>query len=138
MTNADIVLGANGKYYVSTGGNYNIYTYVKKTGTFKKTGTLKASKIDSIVKANNVTNNFMIKYKVNGKESAENNSYKVSVKIYYKPAIKLTANKGSISLLSSYTSVIQTTFHFSFGCYQLYNHYITNYCFIRRTVRNFS
>ena len=32
----------------------------------------------------------MIKYKVNGKESAEKDSYKVSVKIYYKPAVTLT------------------------------------------------
>ncbi len=97
-TNADIVLGANGKYYVSTGGNYNLYEYNEKTGKFVKTGTLKASKIDSIVKANNVTENFMVKYTINGKESAEKDSYKVSVKIYYKPAVKITANKGSISL----------------------------------------
>ena len=40
----------------------------------------------------------MVKYTINGKESAEKDSYKVSVKIYYKPAVKITANKGSISL----------------------------------------
>ena len=97
-TNADIVLGANGKYYVSTGGNYKIYTYVKKTGTFKNTGTLEAWKIDHVVKANNVTNNFMIKYKVNGKESAEKDSYKVSVKIYYRPAPKATFKDGKVTI----------------------------------------
>ena len=97
-TGADIVLGSNGKYYVSTGGDYTIYEYNKKTGKLDKTGTLKASKIESIVKANNVTEDFMVKYTKNGKESAEKDSYKVSVKIYYKPAVKITANKGSISL----------------------------------------
>ena len=97
-TNADIVLGLNGKYYVSTGSDYTIYEYNKKTGKLDKTGTLKASKTESIVKANNVTLNFMVKYTKNGKESAEKDSYKVSVKIYYKPAVKITANKGSISL----------------------------------------
>ena len=40
----------------------------------------------------------MVKYTINGKESAEKDSYKVSVKIYYKPAVKITANKGSITL----------------------------------------
>ena len=97
-TNADIVLGSNGKYYVSTGGDYTIYEYNEKTGKLDKTGTLKASKIENIVKANNVTENFMVKYTINGKESAEKDSYKVSVKIYYKPAVKITANKGSITL----------------------------------------
>ena len=98
-TNADIVLGSNGKYYVSTGDDYTVYEYNKKTGKLDKTGTLKASKIDNIVKANNVTENFMVKIKdKNGKESTEDNSYKVSVKIYYKLAVKITANKGSISL----------------------------------------
>ena len=97
-TNADIVLASNGKYYVSTGKDYTIYEYNEKTGKLDKTGTLKASKIGNIVKANNVTEDFMVKYTVNGKESAEKDSYKVSVKIYYKPAVKITANKGSITL----------------------------------------
>ena len=89
-TNADIVLGKNGKYYVSTGGDYTIYEYNEKTKKFDKTGTLKASKIESIVKANNVTEDFMVKYTKNGKESAEKDSYKVSVKIYYKPAVTIS------------------------------------------------
>ncbi len=98
-TNADIVLGANGKYYVSTGGNYyNIYKYNEKTGKFVNTGILKASEIDDVVKANNVTNNFMIKYKVNGKESAEKDSYKASVKIYYRPAPKATFKDGKVTI----------------------------------------
>ena len=89
-TTADVVLSTSGKYYVSTGGNYTVYKYDSKTGKFTKTGTLAASKIESIVKANNVTEDFMVKYTVNGKESAEKDSYKVSVKIYYKPAVTLT------------------------------------------------
>ena len=97
-TTADVVLSTSGKYYVSTGKDYTIYKYDSKTGKFTKTGTLAASKIESIVKANNVTEDFMVKYTVNGKESTESNSYKVSVKIYYKPAVKITANKGSITL----------------------------------------
>ena len=98
-TASDIVLGASGKYYVSTGDDYTVYTYDSKTGKFTKTGTLAADKIDSVVKANNVTNDFMVKIKdQNGKESAESNSYKVSVKVYYKPAVRVTANKGSITI----------------------------------------
>jgi len=97
-TVAEVVVSTSGKYYVSTGKDYTIYKYDSKTGKFTKTGTLKASSIEKIVKANNVTEDFMVKYTVNGKESTENNSYKVSVKIYYKPAVRITANKGSITL----------------------------------------
>ncbi len=97
-TAVDVVRSTSGKYYVSTGGNYNIYEYNEKTGKFGKTGTLEASKIDDVVKANNVTNDFMIKYKVNGKESAEKDSYKVSVKIYYKPAPKATFKDGKVTI----------------------------------------
>ena len=97
-TNADVIHSVNGKYYVSTGGNYNIYTYVEKTGTFKKTGTLKASKIDSIVKLNNVTENFMVKFNASGNMSSDKNSYKVSVKIYYKPAPKATVKDGKVTI----------------------------------------
>ena len=96
--NADVVRATNGKYYVSTGGDYAIYKYDTKTGKFTNTGTLEASKIDSIKKANNVTEDFMVKYTVNGKESTESNSYKVSVNIYYKPAVQIAANKRSITL----------------------------------------
>ena len=97
VTKVDVVRSTSGKYYVSTGGSYVIYKYDKKTGTFTNTGKLKADKIDSIKKANNVTEDFMVKYYVNGKESTENNSYKVSVNTYYKPAVMLTASKGSIT-----------------------------------------
>ena len=72
------------------GGDYTIYEYNEKTGKLVKTGTLKSNKIDSIVKANNVTLDFMVQYTRNGKVSAEIDSYKVSVKIYYKPALRLT------------------------------------------------
>jgi hypothetical protein len=97
-TAVDVVRSTSGKYYVSTGGDYNIYEYDETTETFIRVGTLKASSIDDVVKANNVTNNFMIKYKVNGKESAEKDSYKVSVKIYYKPAPKATVKDGKVTI----------------------------------------
>lgn len=89
-TNADIVLSSKGKYYVSTGSDYTIFEYNNDTKKFDKTGTLKASKIGSIIKTNNVTLNYMVKYIRNGKESAEKDSYKVSVKIYYKPAVTIS------------------------------------------------
>ncbi len=99
---ADVVLAWNGRYYVSAGKDYTIYKYSAKTGKFVKTGTLKAEKIDSIIKANNVTIDYMVKYTVNGRESAEKDSYKVSVKIYYKPALRLTSDnqdgKSSIAI----------------------------------------
>ena len=72
-----------------------VYELNKKTRKFYKTGTLNASKIDSIVKANNVTLEFMVQYTRNGKLSAEKDSYKITKKIYYKPALKLTTGKNS-------------------------------------------
>ena len=95
-TKADVVHATNGKYYVSTGGDYTIYEYDSKTGKFTNTGTLEASKIENVKKANNVTEDFMVTHTVNGTESTENNSYKVSVNIYYKPALSITAGKGFI------------------------------------------
>ena len=94
-TFVDVVYGSNGKYYVSEGGDYTIYEYNEKTGKLVKTGTLKSNKIDSIVKANNVTLDFMVQYTRNGMLSAEKDSYKISKKIYYKPALKLTTGKNS-------------------------------------------
>ncbi len=95
-TNADVVRATNGKYYVSTGKDYTIYEYDSKKGTFTQTGTLNADDIDSVKKANNVTENFMVKYTVNGTESTESNSYKTSVSIYYKPALGITAGDGFV------------------------------------------
>ena len=92
-TAADIVLGYNGRYYVSAGGDYTVYKYSSKTGKFTKSGTLAADKIGGIARANNVTIDYMVKYTVNGKESAEKDSYKVSVKIYYKPAVRISSEK---------------------------------------------
>ena len=43
----------------------------EKTGKFDRTGTLKESRIDSIVKANNVTLDFMVQYTINGKEHGQ-------------------------------------------------------------------
>ena len=96
VTNADVVRATNGKYYVSTGGDYTIYEYDSKKGTFNRAGTLESDKIDKVKKANSVTEDFMVKYTVNGTESTEINSYETSVKIYYKPALSITAGKGSI------------------------------------------
>ena len=90
VTDARIVLGSNGKYYVSSGSDYTVYKYNKKAAKFDRTGTLKADRIEKITKANNVTIDYMVKYTRNGKVSAEIDSYKVSVKIYYKPALRLT------------------------------------------------
>ncbi len=94
----EVIHALNGRYYISTGGKYTIYEYNEETGKFVKTGTLAASKIDTVVKANNVTDDYMIRYIVNGKESAEEDSFKVSVNIYYKPTVTAVANKGSITL----------------------------------------
>ena len=96
--NVKVALGLNEKYYVSVNGDYAIYEFNKKTGRFVRTGTLKASKIGGVVKANNVTLDFMVKYTLGSKLSPDNNSYKLSAKVYYKPTVKLTANKGSITI----------------------------------------
>ena len=92
-TFVDVVYGSNGRYYVSDGGDYNVYKHNEKTGKFDRTGTLKESRIDSIVKANNVTLDFMVQYTINGKLSAEKDSFKISKKIYYKPAVTLSTSK---------------------------------------------
>ena len=97
-SSAQVVAAGNGKYYVSTGGNFSIFKYDKNTGKFTKTGTFKASGINTVVSVNNVTLNFMVKHTINGKKSDADNSYRISVKVYYKPAIKLTADKNSISV----------------------------------------
>lgn len=94
----EVIHALNGRYYISTGGKYTIYEYNEETGKFVKTGTLAASKIDTVVKANNVTDDYMIRYIVNGKESAEEDSFKVSVNIYYKPTVTAAAKNGSITL----------------------------------------
>ena len=54
--------------------------------------------LNTFVSVNNVTLNFMVKHTINGKKSDADNSYRISVKVYYKPAIKLTADKNSISV----------------------------------------
>ena len=96
-TSADVVLSTDGKYYVSAGGDYTVYTY--KNGKFVKTGTLPADEIGTVKKANNVTTAFMVKYtKADGTVSSDAESYKVSVKVYYKPAAKATVKNGIVSL----------------------------------------
>jgi len=92
-TNVEAFRSVSGRYYVSAGENYNIYKYNKETKKFDKDGTVKADNIGKIVKANNVTIDYMVTYTVNGRESAEKDSYKVSVKIYYKPAVRIASEK---------------------------------------------
>ena len=96
-TTADIVRGKDGKFYVSTGDDYAVYEY--KNGKFVQKGTLPADKIDSVNRANNVTTSFTVKYtKADGTVSADNESYAVSVKVYYKPAPKATVKNGRVKL----------------------------------------
>ena len=96
-TSADIVRSTNGKFYVSTGEDYTVYSY--KNGKFVKTGTLPADQIDTVNRANNVTTNFTVKYtKANGSLSSDKESYNVSVKVYYKPAVKATVKDGKTTL----------------------------------------
>ena len=90
----DVIYTTSGKYYVSDGGSYTIYKY--KNGSFVKVGTASESKAAKVTKANNVTVDFMVKYTKNGVLSTDEQSLKASQKIYYKPAVKLTAKKGSI------------------------------------------
>lgn len=94
----EVIHALNGRYYISAGGKYFIYKYDKENGKFVKMGSLSADKIDTVAKANNVTDDYMIKYIVNGKESAEKDSFKVSVRIYYKPAVTAAAKNGGITL----------------------------------------
>ncbi|MCR4779782.1 MAG: Ig-like domain-containing protein [Ruminiclostridium sp.] len=95
-TSADILYGADGRYYVSAGGAYSIFEYGR--GKFVKTGTLAADKISGVRAANNVTVDFMVRWNVGGTLSDTAVSYTASVRVYYKPSVKLTANEGSIAL----------------------------------------
>ena len=92
-TNIDVVHASNGKYYVSEGGDYTEYTY--KSGKFVKGGTITAAKADSLVKANNVTDNYMLQYTRNGQLSSEKTALKTSVTVYYKPDVTITTGVDS-------------------------------------------
>ena len=99
VTNAEVILGTNGKYYVSTGGKYAIFTYDKNNGKFKKTGTLSKDKIDTVNVKNNVTTKFMVSATdSSGKVFAEEDAYKINVKVYYKPVVKAALQKGKVTL----------------------------------------
>ena len=95
-TNIDVVHAYNGKYYVSEGGKYTAYTY--KDGKFVKGGTITAAQADKLVKANNVTDTYMLQYTKNGKLSSEKSALTVSVKVYYKPAVKASSKDGKVVL----------------------------------------
>jgi|GEM_PF-6925128 len=95
-TNIDVVHAYNGKYYVSEGGRYTAYTY--KDGKFVKGGTITAAQADKLVKANNVTETYMLQYTKNGKLSSEKSALTVSVKVYYKPAVKASSKDGKVVL----------------------------------------
>ena len=95
-TNIDVVHAYNGKYYVSEGGKYTAYTY--KDGKFVKGGTITAAQADKLVKANNVTDTYMLQYTKNGKLSSEKSALTVSVKVYYKPAVKASSKNGKVIL----------------------------------------
>ncbi|MBR1431385.1 MAG: hypothetical protein IJ585_09195, partial [Ruminococcus sp.] len=95
-TNIDVVHAYNGKYYVSEGGKYTAYTY--KDGKFVKGGTITAAQADKLVKANNVTDTYMLQYTKNGKLSSDKTALTVSVKVYYKPAVKASSKDGKVIL----------------------------------------
>ena len=82
---------------VQTGAqSYSVYQ--AKDGKWVKLGT--TSKTTYTVKnlTNNKTYKFMLRAKVNGKLVAKADAMTLKVKVYFKPAVKITANKGSISL----------------------------------------
>ena len=95
-TNIDVVHAYNGKYYVSEGGRYTAYTY--KDGKFVKGGTITAAQADKLVKANNVTDTYMLQYTKNGKLSSDKTALTVSIKVYYKPAVKASSKDGKVVL----------------------------------------
>ena len=81
---------------VQTGAqSYSVYQ--AKDGKWVKLGT--TSKTTYTVKnlTNNKTYKFMLRAKVNGKLVAKADAMTLKVKVYFKPAVKITANKGSIT-----------------------------------------
>ena len=72
--------------------------YVKENGEWKKLKTTTKNTLKVTKLTNGKTYEFLIRYKVDGKLSAIEDSYKVSAKAYYKPTVKLTAKKGSITI----------------------------------------
>ncbi len=72
--------------------------YVKENGEWKKLKTTTKNTLKVTKLTNGKTYEFLIRYKVDGKLSVIEDSYKVSAKAYYKPAVKLTANKDSITI----------------------------------------
>ena len=82
---------------VQTGAqSYSVYQ--AKDGKWVKLGT--TSKTTYTVKnlTNNKTYKFMLRAKVNGKLVAKADAMTLKVKVYFKPAVKITSNNGSITL----------------------------------------
>ena len=72
--------------------------YIKKNGEWKELKTTANNSLNVIKLKNGKTYEFLIRYSVDGKLSEIADSYKVSANVYYKPAVKLTANKDSITI----------------------------------------
>ena len=72
--------------------------YVRKNGKLEKVVETKKTKVLIKNVANNTSLEYVLKYTINGIESAENSAYTASIKVNYKPAVKLTASKGSVMI----------------------------------------
>ena len=81
---------------VSGAANYNVY--VAKNGKWSKLATTKKTTIDVLKLKNNKTYKFLVRAKVNGKLIPVGESYKLTVKVCYKPVLKATTKNGTITL----------------------------------------
>ena len=79
--------------------NADSYTvYQLKNGKYVKVKTTKGTSVTFDNLTNGKTYKYMVKYTMNGKKCPADYADKVSVKMYYKPAVTATADKNSVKL----------------------------------------
>ena len=81
---------------VSGAAKYNVY--VAKNGKWSKLATTKKTMLTVAKLKNNKTYKFLVRAKVNGKLTPVSESYKLTVKVCYKPVLKATTKNGTITL----------------------------------------
>ena len=82
---------------VNGASKYTLYVR-KDDGELRKVVETTKTKVRINNPENNATLEYVLKYTIGGVESAENSTYKASVKLYYKPAVKASSKDGKVIL----------------------------------------
>ena len=82
---------------VNGASKYTLYVR-KDDGELRKVVETTKTKVRINNPENNATLEYVLKYTIGGVESAENSTYKASIKLYYKPAVKASSKDGKVIL----------------------------------------